>query len=372
MRPLEILPAPADGLYVPGETGLYVRPLDLVHRPATTAPGDADRLLGGGPYRFQNIEILLRTPERIVAFCGSVQQMRDWAVRNGCLEAVDDGILRLTQRREPLLGRNWDRPLLMGIVNVTPDSFSESVSRRDPAAAISHAHSLIEAGADILDIGGESTRPGSGSVSEAEEIDRVVPVIGKVAGFGVPVSVDTSKAAVMTAALEAGASIINDVTALEGDPESPAVASKARVPLILMHMQGRPRTMQNEPWYDCAPLDVHDFLSSRVDACERLGIRRNTLIIDPGIGFGKNDQHNLGILARIGLMHSIGVPVMVGVSRKSLVGRLSGGDDPEQRLGGSLALGLGAIAQGVQILRVHDVAETRQALALRHAVLDVL
>ncbi len=372
MRPVQILPEPEGNLYVAGRTKLYLRPADLIHSLSKTAVSkhESDRLFGGGPHRFQKIEVVLRSPDRIVAFYGSVQNLRDWAIGAGCLEMLDAGIYRITHRRPPFLGRHWDRPLIMGIVNATPDSFSDGINRRNAAVAVSHAHALIEAGADILDIGGESTRPGSVGISEAEELDRVIPVIEQVAGFGVPVSIDTSKAAVMIAALTAGASVINDTTALTGDPGSLGVASRAGVPVILMHMQGRPRTMQNQPYYDCAPLDVIDYLEARATACQDNGISASNLIVDPGIGFGKTDHHNLLILARIGLLHGIGVPVMIGVSRKSLIGRIAGSEDPVRRLGGSLALALGAVEQGVQFLRVHDVAETRQALMLRQAVIE--
>ena len=374
MREIETLAAPERGLFVPGETKIHLRPLDLNHHAAGRAEveSDADRLLGGGPRRFQRVEMVLRSPARICAFSGTVDDVRDWSLAAGCLEEFDAAIFRLTRRRGGLAGRAWGRPLVMGIVNVTPDSFSDRLDRSETAAAVSHAHALIAAGADLLDIGGESTRPGAAGVSRAEEIDRVVPVIEQSTGFGIPVSIDTSKALVMDAAVAAGASLINDITALTGDPESLGAAARLKVPVILMHMQGRPRTMQEAPRYDCAPLDVVDYLAGRIAACERVGIRIGDLIVDPGIGFGKDDVHNTAILARIGLLHELGVPVMLGASRKSLIGRMSRDEAVQDRLGGSLALALGAVDQGVQILRVHDVAETKQALALRQAVLDAL
>ena len=371
MRKIEQLAAPRRGLFVPEKTTLYARPLDLCCEGISSAAeiNDADRLLGGGPHRFHRIEIILRTNDHILAFAGPIDSLRGWAVEDGCLEEIDTAIYRLTRRRGPLLGWSLGRPLVMGIVNVTPDSFSDGIDRSNQRAAISHAHSLIEAGADLLDIGGESTRPGSRSVSPAEEINRVVPVIEKSVGFGVPISVDTSKAVVMEAAVAAGASIVNDVTALTGDPQSLGVVARAGVPVILMHMQGVPRNMQGDPKYDSAPLDVADYLGARIAACERAGVTANDLIVDPGIGFGKTDRHNLAILARLGLLHGLGVPVMLGASRKSLIGRLSRDEGPEDRLGGSLGIALSAVGQGVQLLRVHDVAETNQALALRHAIL---
>ena len=373
MRPIQVLAQPEFGRRV-RDTDVFLRPIDLVHDHAALPELDQERerLLGGGPVRFRKLEIILRSRERIAAFSGTVSMVRDWATKVGCDDQVDAGIFRIARRRRPLFGRMWNRPLIVGIVNVTPDSFSDRVDRRDTALAVAQAHGLIEAGADILDIGGESTRPDARPVSKAEEIDRVVPVIEKAAGFGRLISIDTSKAAVMIAALSAGASIINDVTALTGDPDSLKVARRSRAPVILMHMQGRPQTMQNEPYYDCPPLDVADYLAARVAACVDGGISASNIIVDPGIGFGKTDQHNFAIMARIGIFHGIGVPIMLGASRKSLIGRTSGGDGPGSRLGGSLALALGALEQGVQMVRVHDVAETRQALALRQAVLDGL
>lgn len=374
MRQIETLAAPQRGLFVPGQTDLYLRPIDIDHDRLAMADigGDADRLLGGGPHRFQRVEVILRSAARIVGFGGSIDTLRDWAFTAGCQDEFDAAMFKLTRRRGQLTGSAGGLPLVMGIVNVTDDSFSDGVDRRDPAVAVSHAHALIAAGADILDIGGESTRPGSSGITRAEEIDRVAPVIEQSAGFGVPISIDTSKAAVMEAALSAGASIINDVTALTGDPESLGMAARAKVTVILMHMRGAPRTMQDEPSYDCAPLDVFDYLSRRMAACERVGIPLTNLVIDPGIGFGKNDVHNAAILARIGLLHGLGAPVMVGASRKSMIARLSREETPDDRLGGSLALGLGVVDQGVRILRVHDVAATKQALVLRQAVLDAL
>lgn len=374
MRPIEILAAPERGLFVPGESKLYLRPVDLAHAKAEVEgpERDSDRLLGGGSHKFQRVEVVLRSAKRIVAFSGWVDALRDWSLGAGCQDEFDAAMFKLTRRRGQLTASAGDMPLVMGIVNVTDDSFSDGIDRRDPNLAISHAHSLIAAGADIIDIGGESTRPGSQGISRAEEIDRVVPVIEKCAGFGIPISIDTSKAAVMEAALAAGASIINDVSALTGDPESLGFASRAKVPIVLMHMRGAPRTMQDAPSYDCAPLDVYDYLENRLAACERVGISSTQMVVDPGIGFGKDDAHNAAILARIGLLHGLGAPVMVGVSRKSMIARLSRDEAPGERLGGSLALGLAAVEQGARLLRVHDVAETKQALTLRQAVLDGL
>jgi len=258
----------------------------------------------------------------------------------------------------------------MGIVNVTPDSFSDGGDFFDAAAAIAHGRALMTAGADILDIGGESTRPGADPLSPEEEAARVVPVIRALAGEGAVISIDTRHAAVMRAGLEAGARIVNDVTALTGDPDSLSVVAAAGCPVVLMHMQGDPRTMQRNPTYRDAALDVYDYLAARIAACEAAGIPRGRIAADPGIGFGKTVDHNLHILRQISLFHGLGCPLLIGASRKRFIAALSRDEAPKDRLGGSLAVGLHAFSQGVQILRVHDVAQTYQARALWSALQD--
>lgn len=261
------------------------------------------------------------------------------------------------------------RPVVMGIVNVTPDSFSDGGDRFDPEAALTAALAQWEAGAEILDIGGESTRPGAAPISPDEEQRRILPVVRALANRGLRVSVDTRHASTMAAAVQAGAAILNDITALDGDPKALAVAARCGVPVILMHMQGQPQTMQQAPHYSDAPQEVFDYLATRIAACEAAGIPRSLLCVDPGIGFGKTLDHNRAILSRLGLYHRLGCPVLLGASRKSLISHIMGRDvPPKQRLGGSLALALAAAAQGVQIVRVHDVAETVQALRVWESV----
>lgn len=261
---------------------------------------------------------------------------------------------------------------IMGILNVTPDSFSDGGRFTDVAAAVSQAEAMVAAGAAIIDVGGESTRPGARPVDPAEETDRVVPVIEAIcsspACAGVDVSVDTRNAVTMRAAVAAGATLINDVSALTHDPDSLAVAAGSGARIVLMHMQGTPETMQVAPRYDDVALDVHDHLEARIAACEAAGIPRSRLIVDPGIGFGKTVAHNLALLDQLTLFHSLGVPLLVGVSRKGFIARVSVGEPPERRLGGSLAAGLRAVELGAHILRVHDVAETAQALRLIDAL----
>ncbi len=252
----------------------------------------------------------------------------------------------------------------MGILNVTPDSFSDGGEAPDSPSAIARGRKLAAEGADIIDVGGESARPGAAAISIDEELSRVIPVITALAGDGLVVSVDTRNSAVMDQAIRAGAKIINDVTALEGDG-SLNVAATAGASVILMHMQGEPGSMQDNPVYADAPREILSYLATRIRACEDAGISLDRIAVDPGIGFGKNLGHNLQILNRLDEFTELGCPLVLGVSRKSFIGRLSGGGATENargRLGGSLAAALAGVSRGAAILRVHDVAETRQAV----------
>ena len=255
-----------------------------------------------------------------------------------------------------------DRPLIMGVVNVTPDSFSDGGQHASSAAAISHGRRLAAEGAEILDIGGESTRPGAAPVPVDEELRRVLPVVEALAAAGHRVSIDTRRARVMREAVAAGALIINDVSALTGDDESLAVAAHSGAVVILMHMQGDPTTMQANPSYGDVVAEVADFLGRRVAACRAAGIARERLCIDPGIGFGKNVAHNLALLRHLPRLRQTGVALLIGASRKSFIARLSRGAPAEQRVPGSIAVALHAAERGVDMLRVHDVAATIQAL----------
>ena len=272
---------------------------------------------------------------------------------------------RLTTPRAALAGLSLDAPRIMGILNVTPDSFSDGGLFDDPAAALSHARAMEAAGADILDIGGESTRPGAAEVTIADEITRTAPVIAAIrADSAVPISIDTRKAVVAQAALAAGASMVNDVAAFTFDPELADVTAKAQVPVCLMHAQGDPETMQADPRYDDVLHDVYDFLDARIAVAEAAGIPRHRIVVDPGIGFGKTLQHNVTLLRGISLYHSLGCAILLGASRKRFIGTLGHVADAQDRMPGSLAVALHGVAQGVQILRVHDTKEMRQALNL--------
>jgi dihydropteroate synthase len=257
---------------------------------------------------------------------------------------------------------------LMGVVNVTPDSFSDGGLYLDPQAAIAHGEELARTGAEILDVGGESTRPGAEEVAVAEELRRVEPVVTGLAGEGAAISVDTSKAAVAAAALDAGAAIVNDVTALRGDPEMAALCAERDATVVLMHMAGSPRTMQENPVYDDVVVEVKAFLAGRVEAALAAGIAEQRIWLDPGIGFGKTAEHNLELLRRLGELRELGRPLVIGTSRKSFIGRLDGSGAGE-RLGGTIASSVLAAAEGAAVLRVHDVAEVGQALAVATAVL---
>ncbi|HZW18305.1 MAG TPA: dihydropteroate synthase [Luteimonas sp.] len=261
-----------------------------------------------------------------------------------------------------------DRPRVMGIVNVTPDSFSDGGEHATTDAAVAHGLKLAEEGADILDVGGESTRPGADDVPLEEELRRVVPVIERlVKDTGLPVSVDTSHPEVMRAAVAAGAGMVNDVYALRREGALEA-AAELGVPAVLMHMLGQPRSMQDDPRYDDVVADVHRFLAERIFAAEMAGIDRKRLVVDPGFGFGKNRDHNLALLAQLQRFTELGVPVLAGLSRKKTIGELTGREAPRDRIHGSVAAHLIAAQRGAMLLRVHDVAATVDALAVWNAV----
>jgi len=260
------------------------------------------------------------------------------------------------------------RTLIMGIINVTPDSFFDGGRHFEPAKAIADGEAMAASGADILDIGGESTRPGAQPVSENEEIARVLPVVrGLRAQVDVPISIDTYKTKVARAALDAGADIVNDISALRFDPEMASMVATENVPLILMHMQGTPRTMQKDPQYGDVVRQVRDFLAAQLYQAMESGVAQDAVVIDPGIGFGKTIEHNLQLLRGLPMLAALGQPLLVGVSRKTFIGKILGAE-PAERLEGSLAAAVAAVLAGANILRVHDVAETCKALRIADAI----
>jgi len=265
-------------------------------------------------------------------------------------------------------GLTLDQPRLMGVVNVTPDSFSDGGDFLDPSHAIQHGLKMSADGADILDIGGESTRPGSAPISIEEELARVLPVITGLAREGKLVSIDTRHAEVMRQAIAAGASIVNDVTALTNDADSIEVCAKTGVEVVIMHMQGDPQTMQDNPTYDDASADIMAYLEARVRVMEQSGIASDKIAIDPGIGFGKNLDHNLRVLSKLDDYNRLGLSVLLGVSRKSFITKIDRDVPPKERVAGSIAAAIAGYARGVRLFRVHDVAETRQALAVWQAI----
>ncbi len=325
---------------------IYPRP--LICDPAT--PG-AQRLAGGWAW-FAQVEVLSRTaPPTILA----------------ATDLPDDVVARLTAPRPAIAGLGFDQPRIMGILNVTPDSFSDGGAYLAPDAALARARAMGRA--DLLDIGGESTRPGATEVPVAEEIARTVPIIAALKdSLPHPISIDTRKAAVAAAARDAGAAMVNDVSGLSFDPAMAGYLGQTASPVCLMHAQGTPETMQQNPRYDDVLLDVFDGLAAARDTALAAGVPADQILLDPGIGFGKTQAHNLALLRGIGLFHALGCPLLLGVSRKGFIGTLGAAPNPADRAPGSIALGLMAVTQGVQVLRVHDVEETAQALALWRAL----
>ncbi|WP_324753035.1 dihydropteroate synthase [Roseovarius sp. Pro17] len=274
----------------------------------------------------------------------------------------------LTATRSPIAGLSFDAPRLMGILNVTPDSFSDGGKFNAPDAALAQARVMADAGADIIDVGGESTRPGAQPVPAEDEITRTAPVIAAIRqGLQAPISIDTRKAPVARAAIEAGANLVNDVSAFTYDTALAPYCAEAGLPVCVMHAQGDPQTMQDDPTYDHVTLDVYDFLAERIEALTAQGIARAQIIVDPGIGFGKNQAHNLTLLSQISIFHGLGCPILLGASRKKFIGTIGGTSNAADRMPGSIAVALAGIAQGVQIIRAHDVDATRAGIALWRA-----
>jgi dihydropteroate synthase len=328
---------------------MYYRPLV---RHGETRPEGALPLAGGSLW-FSEVELLSReAPPRIVPVGLVPEEIRH----------------RLMFRRAAIAGLDMTRPKIMGILNVTPDSFSDGGRHIGLEAGVAAAQRMIQDGADILDIGGESTRPGAVVLSEDEEVARTAPVIAAIrASSAVPISIDTRKASVAMEALEAGAQLVNDVSGFTYDAALAPLAAQAGVPVCVMHSQGDPETMQDDPKYDHVLLDVYDFLAERVDRLEATGILRDQIVVDPGIGFGKTQAHNLALIKGLSLFHGLGCPILLGVSRKKFIGTIGEEPQADKRAPGSIAVALAGVAKGVQMLRVHDVAETAQALRLWQA-----
>jgi dihydropteroate synthase len=337
--------------HMPRQT--YFRPLSLVFGPdarAMIADRDAGALGGSRHIAFTAVEVIERDGKNLKRKIRTFRAVAD-----------DPLIGNITRSRSSFAGIDLSLPRIMGVVNVTPDSFSDGGKYSQSDVAIAHGKKLADEGADILDVGGESTRPGSETVREDDELQRVIPVIEGLAASGV-VSVDTRKALVMERAARAGARIVNDVSALGFDPDSASTVARNGLPVILMHAQGEPKTMQLAPKYDDVVLDVYDFLAARIVAAKAAHIPEDKICIDPGIGFGKSFEHNLALMQALTIFHGLGVPLLVGVSRKNMIGVLTGEKVPANRVAGSVGGALHAALMGAQILRVHDVAATVHAL----------
>lgn len=350
----------------------YLRPIALADSPQGEE-GEALRLAGGLVYasRFALIE---RTGEKV-----SARRRFSFPELSAALadlpEEVREQFDNLQRSHAPLICGartvRLDQPQVMGILNATPDSFSDGGQfMDDPDVAAAHASAMLEAGAAIIDVGGESTRPGAAAVWEGDELKRVIPLVERLAAAGAAISIDTRRPAVMEAALGAGAHIINDVSALRHDPRSLEYAARAGVPLVLMHAPGEGEDLHADAHYDDPVLDVFDWLAARRDTALAAGIAREKIVLDPGIGFGKSLADNLALINALPLFHALGQPLLLGASRKRMIGALSNEAAAHQRLGGSLALALKGMEAGVQLLRVHDVPETLQALRVWRGLKD--
>ncbi|WP_372571067.1 dihydropteroate synthase [Ruegeria jejuensis] len=317
-------------------------------RPAEALP------LAGGPLWFTHVEILSRDSAARVSHVGDLPV----AAR-----------ARLSDARASIAGLAMDEPHIMGILNATPDSFSDGGRHATVEAARAAARRMVAHGASILDVGGESTRPGADFVPIEVEVERTAPIISAIAAESdTLISIDTRKSQVAAAALDAGAGLVNDVSGFTFDADLAPLSAARGVPVCVMHAQGDPETMQDDPHYNDVLLDVFDFLKDRIDHLETAGIPRGQIVADPGIGFGKTLEHNLALLRNIGLFHDLGVPILLGASRKRFIGTIAQEPRADARAPGSIAVALAALAQGVQIIRAHDVAETAQALRLWSAV----
>jgi dihydropteroate synthase len=341
--------------------GIYLEPIGLLYGPAAReAVTNGWALpLAGSSTAFAAVRLWEGEP-------GNVKHA---VVRVSTIQAIDDVRVkelldRIIAPRAPVAGVSMGSARIMGIVNVTPDSFSDGGEHFGAQAAIQHAGKLAAQGANFIDIGGESTRPGSGPVSADEELRRVLPVLKGLANLGIPVSIDTRKPEVMREAVKAGAAMLNDVSALTFATDSLSTAASLKKPVVLMHSKGEPATMQDNPVYADVVIEVYDFLESRIEAAAAAGLARENLIVDAGIGFGKSLAHNTALLRSISVFHGLGAPILTGISRKSFIRKITGTRDPKERDVASVAATLDVVSQGVQIVRVHDVETAREGLSI--------
>jgi dihydropteroate synthase len=342
---------------------IYIRPTNIVFGQKANyfiQEGTAKSLCGLEDIGFLSAEILKRQSDRNIVEEYNVIDLDKLDFRG----EIESDLIKITSKRNDILNLNFQNPILMGVLNVTPDSFSDGGKYNTTFRALDHVKNMIDFGAHIIDVGGESTRPGAKSVSEQDEITRISETIQliKKQHPNQLVSLDTRKSRVMQHGLSIGVDLLNDVSALDFDQQSFQVVKDSGKPIILNHSQGIPENMQNNPTYDNVLLDIFDYFENKIKFLKNNGIKDEQIIIDPGIGFGKTLEHNLEIISKISLFHSLGYPIMVGPSRKSFISKIMGEKDNPQRLGGTIASVLYSYLQGIQLFRVHDIQETSEAL----------
>ena len=342
---------------------IYIRPTNIVFGQKANyfiQAGTAKSLCGLEDVGFLSVEILKRQTDGNTVEEYSVLELEGLDFRN----EIESDLNKITSKRNNIYNLNFKNPILMGVLNVTPDSFSDGGKYNTTFRALDHVKSMIDFGAHIIDVGGESTRPGAKSVSEQDEITRVSETIQLIKKKypNQLISLDTRKSKVMQHGLSIGVDMLNDVSALDFDPQSYQVIKASGKPIVLNHSQGIPEDMQNNPTYENVLLDIFDYFENKIKFLKDNGIKDEQIIIDPGIGFGKTLEHNLEIISKISLFHSLGYPIMVGLSRKSFIGKIMGEKDNPQRLGGTIASVLYSYLQGIQLFRVHDIQETSEAL----------
>jgi dihydropteroate synthase len=342
---------------------IYIRPTNIVFGQKANyfiQAGSAKSLCGLEDVGFLSVEILKRQTDGNTVEEYSVLELEGLDFRN----EIESDLNKITSKRNSIYNLNFRNPILMGVLNVTPDSFSDGGKYNTTFRALDHVKSMIDFGAHIIDVGGESTRPGAKSVSEQDEITRVSETIQLIKKKypNQLISLDTRKSRVMQHGLSIGVDLLNDVSALDFDPQSYQVVKDSGKPIVLNHSQGIPEDMQNNPTYENVLLDIFDYFENKIKFLKDNGIKDEQIIIDPGIGFGKTLEHNLEIISKISLFHSLGYPIMVGPSRKSFIGKIMGQKDNPQRLGGTIASVLYSYLQGIQLFRVHDIQETSEAL----------
>ena len=342
---------------------IYIRPTNIVFGQKANyfiQEGTAKSLCGLEDIGFLSAEILKRQSDKNIVEEYNVIDLDKLDFRG----EIESDLIKITSKRNDILNLNFQNPILMGVLNVTPDSFSDGGKYNTTFRALDHVKNMIDFGAHIIDVGGESTRPGAKSVSEQDEITRISETIQliKKQHPNQLVSLDTRKSRVMQHGLSIGVDLLNDVSALDFDQQCSQVVKDSGKPIILNHSQGIPENMQNNPTYDNVLLDIFDYFENKIKFLKNNGIKDEQIIIDPGIGFGKTLEHNLEIISKISLFHSLGYPIMVGPSRKSFIGKIMGEKDNPQRLGGTIASVLYSYLQGIQLFRVHDIQETSEAL----------